>query len=151
MIASHWDIIAECGVWLAVNAIVVGLWYCENHTEHKYYQFLSHAAQKARDARTKGLKDEERGRISKTIRDEAKPMIEDLRLTASSSDPVRQHLLSAARDHLAKLFGETGADVEREDRIFEEHLYEAGLGLGLDVRPPARSHVRDGARTFHRG
>ena len=110
-------------------------------TERRYLNVLSAAAQKARDARARGLDGGERARLSATTVRDIKPIVESLRTTASSSEPIRQHLLWAAENQLPKLFSQSGKELEQSDAIFQRHLHEAGRLMGIDLPQPPTSVV----------
>ena len=137
-----WPIAAGVLAWAIVN---VALWNVldPNHgTEHKYFQAIADAAQKAQDARAQGLDPAARGRIAATAVQSIKPIVDDLKKTANASDPIRQHLLWAAKDQLPKLFSANGKELDECAGIFQRHMYEAGRRLGIDVsRPPTSVKV----------
>jgi hypothetical protein len=126
-------------VWLCFN---LALWYALDplrRTEQGYFQTVSDAAQKARDARK--LDGAERGRIAASVTKQVKPIVDALKKTANASDPIQQHLLWAAKDQLPKLFSADGKELGQCDAIFQRHMYEAGRRLGIDVSLPPTSVV----------
>lgn len=136
-----WQIAAGIVVWAVVN---LALWMFldpYHSTEHKYYETLAAAAKKAHDARTQGLDAAERGRMAASVVQSIKPIVEDLKRTANSSDPIRQHLLWAAKDQLPKLFSANGKELDECEGIFQRHMYEAGRRLGIEVERPGTQIV----------
>ena len=95
--------------------------------------------QKARDARK--LDDAGRAKVSASVAKEVKPIVDALKKTANSSDPIQQHLLWAAKDQLPRLFSADGKEVGTCEAIFQRHMYEAGRRLGIDVSLPPTSVV----------
>jgi hypothetical protein len=140
-VRSQWDILLIGVVWLVFNSILVGDWYFANKADLRYFRALAAAADKARDARVRNLSAADRARLAVEVQRDVQPIVDDLRRSASVDRPIRQHLLWAARDHLGKLFSESAGVAQRGDRAFQEHMYEAGRELGIDVRPPPRSTV----------
>jgi hypothetical protein len=132
-------VLGGVAVWLCFNLV---LWFALDplrRTERGYFQTISDAAQKARDARK--LDDAERGRVAASVAKEVKPIVEALKKTANASDPIQQHLLWAAKDQLPRLFSADGKDLGQCDAIFQRHMYEAGRRLGIDVSLPPTSVV----------
>jgi hypothetical protein len=126
-------------VWLCFNLM---LWYALDPlrgTERRYFQTVSDAAQKARDARK--LDDAGRAKVSASVAKEIKPIVEALKKTANASDPIQQHLLWAAKDQLPRLFSADGKELGTCEAIFQRHMYEAGRRLGIDVSLPPTSVV----------
>jgi len=142
-IRADWPIVVAVLVWAAANVAVWNVLDPLQSTERRYFQILSDAAQKARDARAQGLDQADRGRIAASVIQEIKPIVADLKKTASASEPIRQHLLWAAKDQLPKLFSANGKELDECDAIFQRHMYEAGRRLGIDVpRPPTSVVIR---------
>ena len=132
-------VVAGVAVLLCFNLV---LWFALDplrRTERGYFQTVSDAAQKARDARK--LDDAARGRIAASVAKDVKPIVEALKKTANASDPIQQHLLWAAKDQLPKLFSADGKELGQCDAIFQRHMYEAGRRLGIDVSLPPTSVV----------
>jgi hypothetical protein len=132
----NWRIAAGVLVWAGVNVALWSVLDPFHRTERKYFDVLTKAAQQARDARAKGLDDASRGRIAAAAIQEIKPIVEDLKKTANASEPIRQHLLWAAKDQLPRLFSASGKELNECDGIFQRHMYEAGRRLGIDVPRP---------------
>jgi hypothetical protein len=132
-------LVAGVLAWLCFNFV---LWYALDplhRTEHKYFQTITDAAQKARDSRK--LDDAERGRVAASVTQEVKPIIDKLSKTAKASEPIQQHLLWAAKIQLPKLFSASGKDLGACDAIFQRHMYEAGRRMGINVSRPLTSVV----------
>jgi len=142
-VRADWPILVGVLVWAIANVAVWNVLDPLQSTERRYFQILSDAAQKARDARAQGLDQADRGRIAASVIQEIKPIVADLKKTASASEPIRQHLLWAAKDQLPKLFSANGKELDECDAIFQRHMYEAGRRLGIDVpRPPTSVVIR---------
>jgi hypothetical protein len=133
---ADWPILVGVLVWAGVNLVLWSVLDPFHRTERKYFDVLTKAAQQARDARAKGLDDASRGRIAAAAIQEIKPIVEDLKKTANASEPIRQHLLWAAKDQLPRLFSASGKELNECDGIFLRHMYEAGHRLGIDVPRP---------------
>jgi len=131
---ADWPIVAGVLVWAAVNLILWNALDPFRRTENRYFQILTNAAQKARDAQA--LDAGERGRLAASVVQEIKPIVEELQISANASEPVRQHLLWAGKDHLPRLFSASGKELRECDGIFQRHMYEAGRRLGIDVPRP---------------
>jgi hypothetical protein len=131
---GDWPIVAGVLVWAGVNLVLWNVLDPFRRTENRYFQILTNAAQKARDAQA--LDAGERGRIAASVVEEIKPIVEDLKKSANASEPVRQHLLWAGKDHLPRLFSASGKELSECDGIFQRHMYEAGRRLGIDVPRP---------------
>jgi hypothetical protein len=140
-IRTNWPIVAGALVFCILNFIVWNVLDPFQRTERRYFEIVSAGAQKARDARAQGLDETARGRIAASVAKELKPIVADLKKSATPSDPIRQHLLWAAKDQLPKLFGARGKELDECDAIFQRHLYEAGSRLGIDVPEPPTSVV----------
>lgn len=134
-----WQIAVGVLVWAGVNVVLWNAFDPLQSQERKYYKTLTEAAQKARSAREQGLVGAERSRLAKSVLEEVKPMIADLNKSASASEPIRQHLLWAAKDQLPKLFSENTKELKECDGIFQWHMYEVGRRLGYNVSRPATS------------
>jgi hypothetical protein len=133
---GEWRIVIGVLAWACVN---LALWFALDpfhRTERNYFDKVAKAAEQARDAREKGLDGASRGRIAAAVMLQIKPVVDELKQTASASEPIRQHLLLAARDQLPGLFSADGKAFAECDGIFQRHLYEAGRRLGLDVPLP---------------
>jgi hypothetical protein len=133
-IRANWPIAVGVLVWAGLNLVLWLVLDPFRRTEQNYYQILTKAAQKAREART--LDDASRGRIAAAVVQETKPLVEDLKKTANASEPIRQHLLWAAKDQLPKLFSSNARELGECEGIFQRHMYEAGRRLGIDVSRP---------------
>jgi hypothetical protein len=140
-IRVDWPLVVGVLVWVGLNVVLWNVLDPFQGTEHRYFQIVSDAAQKAREARTQGLDEAARGRLAASVAKELKPIVEDLKKTANASDPIRQHLLWAAKDQLPKLFSASGKELAECDNIFQRHMYEAGRRLGINVSRPATSVV----------
>jgi hypothetical protein len=136
-----WPIAAGVLVLAVVNVVLWIVLDPYRRTERKYFETLANAAQKAHDARAQGINGTARGRMAAAVVQSIKPIVDDLKQTANSSDPVRQHLLWAAKDQLPKLFSADGKELDECERIFQRHMYEAGRRLGIEVSRPATSVV----------
>jgi hypothetical protein len=141
LIRLDWQIAAGVLVWAVVNLALWSFLDPYRSTEHKYYETLADAAKKAHDARTQGLDAAERGRMAASVVKSIKPIVEDLKKTANSSEPIRQHLLWAAKDQLPKLFSANGKELDECEGIFQRHMYEAGRRLGIEVERPGTQIV----------
>jgi hypothetical protein len=140
-IRADWPLVIGVLVWVGLNVVLWNVLDPFQRTEHRYFQIVSDAAQKAHEARTQGLDEAARGRLAASVTTELKPIVEDLKRTANASDPIRQHLLWAAKDQLPKLFSASGKELTECDNIFQRHMYEAGRRLGINVSRPATSVV----------
>jgi hypothetical protein len=139
MLSANRLVVGGVAVWLCFNLV---LWYALDplrRTERGYFQTVSDAAQKARDARK--LDDAGRAQIAAAVAKNIKPIVDALKKTATASDPIQQHLLWAAKDQLPKLFSADGKELGQCDAIFQRHMYEAGRRLGIDVSLPPTSVV----------
>jgi hypothetical protein len=136
-IRVDWPIVVGVLVWVCLNAVLWIVLDPFRRTESKYFQIVSDAAHKAREARAQEVDETTRGRIAASVAKELKPIVEELKKSASVSEPIRQHLLWAARDQLPKLFSASGKEFGECDAIFQRHMYEAGRRLGMDVSQPA--------------
>jgi hypothetical protein len=140
-IRADWPLVVGVLAWVGLNVVLWNVLDPFQGTERKYYQIVSDAAQKAHEARAQGLDEAARGRLAASVTKELKPIVEDLKKSANASDPIRQHLLWAAKDQLPKLFSASGKELGECDKIFQRHMYEAGRRLGIDVPRPATSVV----------
>jgi hypothetical protein len=131
---ADWPIVVGVVVWVGVNVVLWNVLDPFHRTERRYFQILTKAAQQAHDARA--LDSSARGRIASSVIQEIKPMVEELKKSASASEPIRQHLLWAAKDQLPRLFSASGKELSECDGIFQRHMYEAGHRLGIDVPRP---------------
>ncbi len=132
-----WPIAAGVLVWAIINVVLWNVLDPRHSTEHKYFQAIADAARKAHDAHAQGLDAAARGRMAASVVQSIKPIVDDLKRTANAADPIRQHLLWAAKDQLPKLFSANGKELDECEGIFQRHMYEAGRRLGIDVsRPP---------------
>jgi hypothetical protein len=134
-----WPIAAGVLAWAIVNVALWNVLDPYHGTEHKYFRAIADAAQKAHDARAQGISGAARGRIATTAVQSLNPIVDDLKKTANASDPIRQHLLWAAKDQLPKLFSANGKELDECEGIFQRHMYEAGRRLGIDVSQPPTS------------
>ncbi len=132
---ADWLVVAGVLVWAGVNLVLWNVLDPFRRTENRYFQILTNAAQKARDAQA--LDATARGRMAASVVEEIKPIVEDLKKSANASEPVRQHLLWAGKDQLPRLFSASGKERSECDGIFQRHMYEAGRRLGIDVPRPA--------------
>jgi hypothetical protein len=133
---GEWPIVVGVVAWAGINLAMWIVLDPFHRTERNYFDKLTKAAQQARDARAKGLDDASRGRIAAAVIQQMKPVVEELKQSASASEPIRQHLLWAAKDQLPRLFSADGKALAECDGIFQRHMYEAGRRLGIDVPQP---------------
>ncbi len=140
-IRADWPLVAGILVCAVVN-VVLWNWLDPFYgTERRYFHVLAGIAQQAREAREQKLESAERGRMAAAAAKELKPIVDDLKKTASASEPIRQHLLWAAKDQLPKLFSDSGKGTSECEAIFQRHMHEAGRLLGIDVPQPPTSVV----------
>jgi hypothetical protein len=122
LVHDHRDLVIALAVWLLINSVILVGWLESYATERKYFATL-----RSLEAETTALQAHDgsprewaalRVRVKKTLA----PIVQDLKKQASASEPVRQHLLCAARDHFPRLVGPRTREMEELERLYKRHM-----------------------------
>jgi hypothetical protein len=124
------DIVAGVAVCLVINAALLYGWSQSRSTEQRYVGILRQLDADVKELRLRNASDREwnelRLRVTKTL----EPIVKDLKKTANASDPVRQHLLWAARDQFPKLLGPSTEGTKEAERVYRKHMDFVERDLG---------------------
>ncbi len=122
LLRGNGEIVAAIVVWALVNAVVLGWWSLEYRTERRYAATLHRLAQRVAELRSRAASAEEWNALRKQVKEQLDPMVSDLKRSASASQPIRQHLLWAARDHFPAMVGPSSAATKEAEQHFRQHM-----------------------------
>jgi hypothetical protein len=120
----HWDIGAAVGVWILLNAFFF-CWPDPYSHERQYLQTLRGIQAEAQELRAKLATDGEWRQFAERTNASLTPIVNDLKKSASSSEPVRQQLLWSARDLLPRMLGPQTKEREEHERRLKQYLDSA--------------------------
>ncbi|HET6325712.1 MAG TPA: hypothetical protein VFG04_13620 [Planctomycetaceae bacterium] len=129
LLRSHWDIGVAIVVWILLNVSYLA-WPQSHSSERRYLQSLRAIEDEVRDLRSKPTSDAEWHELAKRARATLDPMVSDLKKSASSSEPVKQQLLWAARDLVPRTIGPRTKERDETERRLKEYLDGAERELG---------------------
>lgn len=117
-------------IWLTVNAVVVGS-YAGSHAMERAYsreiQLISDEFQQSRRCTATDLEwDALQSRAEATL----SPIVRELSKSADTKNPIRQHLLWAARDYMPKMLRDARLKPSEAEQLFERHMEESRRLLG---------------------
>lgn len=119
---SNRDLVVIIGVWILANAAVLGWWSQEYRTERKYRAVLRGFETDVKALQDRDASPAEWSELRQRVKQTLAPMVADLKRSASASEPVRQHLLWAARDQFPKLVGPETAERKTTRRLYEKQM-----------------------------
>jgi GYF domain 2 len=114
-------ILAGVVIWGLINVGVLVAWSDPYSTERKYFMTLRQFEGDVHSLQSRNATTHEWTAFRAEAKQTLDPIVADLKRSASASRPVRQHLLSAARDLLPKLIrpDSPGKEVER---LYQNHM-----------------------------
>jgi hypothetical protein len=125
----HWDIGAAVGAWILLNVLFF-CWPDPYAHERQYLQTLRGIQAEGQELRTRSAADGEWHQFAERTNAALVPIVNDLKKSASSSEPVRQQLLWSARDLIPRMLGpQTKERLEQEQRL-KQYLDSAQRELG---------------------
>jgi hypothetical protein len=120
-IRDNRDPVIAVAVWLVINVVILVAWTEPYTTERRYFATL-----RSLEAEVKALRDRDAsGQDWTALRARGQrrliPMVADLEKTANASEPIRQHILWAARDLIPKLMRPDAPDKDVA-RLYRNHM-----------------------------
>jgi hypothetical protein len=107
--------------WLLFNAIIIFVFLQSYATERAYYSTLRSLAAEAKALQARDASPQEWAALRACAKQTLAPIIQDLTKRASAAEPIRQHLLWAARD-FPKLLGPPVKEMQEPERLFDRHM-----------------------------
>ena len=120
----HWDIAAALGFWILLNVLFF-CWPDHYARERQYLQTLRGVEAEAQELRTKSATELEWHQFAERTTATLAPIVNDLKKSASSSEPVRQQLLWSAHDLIPRLLGPQTKEREEQERRLKQYLDSA--------------------------
>jgi len=119
---QHADLSAGLGAWVLANVVLLLFWPQSYSRERRYLEILKQMDREAQELRIRdadGFAWE-----AFVIRSQATlaPMVKDLKKSANAYEPIRQHLLWAARDSMPKSFGPVNKQRQEQRDRLQQHL-----------------------------
>jgi hypothetical protein len=108
---------------------MLSLWRDPYSTERRHYTTLRRLEDEIHELRFQNAPPEDCVALRAKAKDDLERMIAHLKNSASASQPVRQHLLWAARDQMPKLIRLERADKEGE-RVYKKQMQFVGESVG---------------------
>jgi hypothetical protein len=109
-------------VWLGINGALLVAWTQSYATERKYFATLRSLEAESKELQTGSATAQDwkafRDRVKRTLA----PMVADLKRRASASEPIRQHLLWAARDQFPKCAQPGTRENSESERLYQRHM-----------------------------
>jgi hypothetical protein len=122
---GNWDVGAAVGAWLVCNVLFFFFWPQSYSRERGYLQSLRSIEAEVQNLRAKPTSDAEWHEFVDHARSTLAPMVADLKKSASSSEPVRQQLLWAARDLVPHTLGPRTKERDEEEKRLKQYLDSA--------------------------
>jgi hypothetical protein len=127
---EHVNLLVGILIWGILNIGVVIAWSDPYSTERQYVTTMRQLEEEGNSLRSRGASAQEwkafRTKSERTLA----PIVADLNKSASASQPLRQHLLWVARDHLPKLIRPDRPDDEVV-RLYSNHMQVVEQELGF--------------------
>lgn len=127
---AHWDVAAAASAWIALNVLFLLCWPQSYSRERGYLTTLRQIEADVSLLRAKPASDAEWREFGDRTRSTLAPIVDDLKKSASASEPVRQQLFWSARDILPRTLGPQTKEREEQDRRLERYLGTAERELG---------------------
>jgi hypothetical protein len=105
-----------------INAVVLVSWSRSYATERKYFATLRSLEAEMDALQVRDPSPREWAALRARVKETLAPIVQDLKKQASASEPVRQHLLWAARDQLPRLIGTRTPEMEELERLYKRHM-----------------------------
>lgn len=115
------EILVAVAVWGLLNLGVLVAWSDPYATERKYFTTMRRLEEEAHSLQSRNASAEEWKDLEFKAKETLAPIVADLKKTASASQPIRQHLLWAARDQMPKIIQPDRRETE-VDRLYENHM-----------------------------
>jgi len=109
-------------VWIGANVVYLGVWSQSYRTERRYFASLRELEGEVHSLQEQNASQEEWSALRSRAKGTLEPMVSDLKKSANASEPIRQHLLWAARDQFPKLIGPKTAEMKGPQRLYEQHM-----------------------------
>jgi hypothetical protein len=122
LLHDNWDLATAAAVWLIVNAGVVACLSGQYATERKYFKILRDLEVETKVMHENGASSQEWAQVRARVKELLRPIVHDLKISASPTQPIRQHLLWAARDHFPKCVGPQTPETEYAERAYQQHM-----------------------------
>lgn len=122
LVHDHRDLVIALAVWLLINAVILVGWLEPYATERRYFATLRSLEAETTALQTHDVSPREWAALRVRVKETLAPIVQDLKMQASASEPVRQHLLCAARDQLPRLVGPRTREMEEPERLYKHHM-----------------------------
>jgi hypothetical protein len=130
LLLRHWDLAAGIAIWAMVNLAFVLFWPGSYAQERRDLETLKQMSVKVQELRAKQASDVEWREFRERALPKLQAMAKDLKSSASAAEPIRQHLLWAARDAMPKTLGPTDRERSEQDKLLARHLQNVEQELG---------------------
>lgn len=120
------DLLAAAVLFVAINAILLAMSQPRNSEERRYLEILRGLHQEIGQLQRRGATAAEWQELRLRSERKLQPVLADLERTASATNPIRQHLLWAGRDHLLEMLSQAAptptTTTDDDTAAFEQHL-----------------------------
>jgi len=123
VIRNNSDVAIGVAAWVLFNLVVLIAWPQPYSTERQYFALLRGLEAEVKAMQSRDASPEEWVSFRKDAKETLKPVVNDLKKSASVLEPIRQHLLWAARDQLPRLIGPRSSEMKEPERIYEQHMH----------------------------
>jgi hypothetical protein len=116
------DIAVAAIAWMLINAVISIASSQSYPTERNYFASLRSLDADVTDLQSRPASEQEWAVLRARAKQTLAPIVNDLKQTARASEPIRQHLLWAARDQLPKLIAPRTAKTNEFKQLYERHM-----------------------------
>jgi hypothetical protein len=121
-IRDNCDLVVAVAFWLFINCAILVACSQSYSTERKYFATLRSLEMETKVLQARHASSEEWAALRAHVKQTLAPIVQDLKKRASATEPMRQHLLWAARDHFPKCVGPQTREMEELVRLYERHI-----------------------------
>jgi hypothetical protein len=116
------EIAIAVAVWLLLNAVILAIWSRQSREEPTYRSVLRSLEAEVDALLSRSASKSEWAKLRQHAKRTLAPIVADLNKTTSASEPVRHHLLWAARDHLPSVIGAANSERTESRRHYEQYM-----------------------------
>jgi hypothetical protein len=130
MARDNRGIFVAVALWGLLNVCALLAWSDPYATERKYFTSMRRLEGEIHALQSRDASPEEWNSLRAKVKETLAPIVADLKKTASASQPLRQHLLWAARDQLPKLVRPPDHESQEIERFYRSHMENVERQLG---------------------